>query len=206
MTMQKKEMTEKEKALKGLLYNPNKNEELIAEILSCKQLCFEYNQIPISSYEERGVLIKKIIGKVKGVPIIFSPFYCDYGRNIEIGENFFANHNLVLLDGGKITFGDNVFIGPNCCFSTAGHPIDKDQRNEGLEFAYPITIGNSVWIGANVTILPDVTIGDNSIVGAGSVVTKDIPSDVIAVGNPCKVLRTITDDDKNKYKKLNIIE
>lgn len=189
-------MTEKEKALKGLLYNPNKNEEFISEIFNCKQLCFEYNQIPISSFEERGILIKKIIEKIKGVPLIFSPFYCDYGRNIEIGENFFANHNLVLLDGAKITFGDNVFIGPNCCLTTAGHPLDKDERNEGLEFAYPITIGNNVWLGANVTILPNVTIGDNTVIGAGSVVTKNIPSNVVAVGNPCRVLRPITHNDK----------
>ncbi|WP_321373237.1 maltose acetyltransferase domain-containing protein [uncultured Draconibacterium sp.] len=129
-------MTEKEKARKGLLYNPNKNKELIAEILRCKQRCFEYNQTPFElEEEERTVLIKKIIGKTKGNPIVVSPFYCDYGSNIEMGENFFANHNLVLLGGAKITFGDNVFIGPNCCLSTAGHPIDKNQRNEGLEFA-----------------------------------------------------------------------
>lgn len=193
-------MTEREKALKGLLYNPNKNEELISELLQCKHLCFQYNQLPISSFEERGELLKNIIGKFKGSPIIFSPFYCDYGRNIEIGENFFSNHNLILMDGGKIRIGDNVFIGPNCCFTTAGHPIDKDQRNEGLEFAYPISIGNNVWIGANVTVLPNIKIGDNTVIGAGSVVTKDIPSDVIAVGNPCKVLRPITDEDRKRYK------
>lgn len=189
-------MTEKEKAEKGLLYNPNRNKELIAEILRCKQLCFEYNQIPPNAEEDRAGMIKKIIGKTKGNPIIVSPFYCDYGSNIELGENFFANHNMVLLDGAKITFGNNVFIGPNCCISTAGHPIDKDQRNKGLEFAHPISIGNSVWIGANVSILPNVTIGDNSVIGAGSVVTKDIPANVIAVGNPCKVLRPITDADR----------
>lgn len=194
-------MTEQEKALNGLLYNPNKNEQLIAEILKCKQLCFEFNQVPLHLFEERVASLKRIIGNVKGTPIIFSPFYCDYGRNITIGENFFANHNLVLLDGAKITFGDNVFIGPNCCLTTAGHPIDKEQRNEGLEFAYPITIGNNVWIGANVTILPNVTVGDNSIIGAGSVVTRNIPSDVIAVGNPCRVLRPITENDRNKYKR-----
>lgn len=194
-------MKESEKALKGFLYNPNKNEELIAEIMACKQLCHEYNQMPVGSFEARVKFLKKIIGGAKGTPMIFSPFYCDYGRNIEIGENFFANHNLVILDGAKVTIGDNVFVGPNCCFSTAGHPIDKEQRNEGLEFAYPITIGDNVWIGANVVMLPNVKIGNNSVIGAGSVVTHDIPPDVIAVGNPCKVSRKITLEDRNKYKK-----
>lgn len=194
-------MKESEKALRGLLYNPNKNAELIAELVACKNLCFDYNQLPPSALDERDQLIKKIINKVKGTPIIFSPFYCDYGRNIEIGENFFANHNLVLLDGSKITFGDNVFIGPNCCFSTAGHPLDVERRNEGLEFAYPISVGNNVWIGANVVVLPGVTIGDGSVIGAGSLVAKDIPPGVVAVGNPCKVLREITEDDKHKYQK-----
>lgn len=194
-------MKESEKALRGLLYNPNKNAELIAELVACKNLCFDYNQLPPSALDERDQLIKKIINKVKGTPIILSPFYCDYGRNIEIGENFFANHNLVLLDGSKITFGDNVFIGPNCCFSTAGHPLDVERRNEGLEFAYPISVGNNVWIGANVVVLPGVTIGDGSVIGAGSLVAKDIPPGVVAVGNPCKVLREITEDDKHKYQK-----
>ncbi len=192
-------MTEKEKAARGLLYNPNKNEALLAEINACKQRCFEYNQTAPNKTVERDELIRQIIGKTKSNLTIVSPFFCDYGSHIEIGENFYANHNLVLLDGAKITFGDNVFIGPNCCLSTAGHPIDRQQRDEGLEFAYPITIGNSVWIGANVVILPGVSIGDNTVIGAGSVVTRDIPANVIAVGNPCKVLREISERDRVKY-------
>ena len=111
------------------------------------------------------------------------------------GENFYSNVNCTILDGAKVTFGDNVFIAPNCGFYTAGHPENVKQRNEGIEYAYPITVGNNVWIGAQVVVLPGVTIGDNSIIGAGSVVTKDIPANVIAVGNPCKVIRKVIDAD-----------
>lgn len=185
-------MAEKEKAEKGLLYNPNKNEELVAEILRCKQRCFEYNQIPPTSVDERDRVIRTIIKGIRGSVNILSPFYCDYGSSISIGENFFANHNLVLLDGAKITIGDNVFIGPNCCLTTAAHPIDKEQRNEGLEFALPVTIGHNVWLGAGVTILPGVEIGDNTIIGAGSVVTKSIPPNVVSVGDPCRILRNVS--------------
>lgn len=125
------------------------------------------------------------------------PFHCDYGYNIEIGENFFANYNCVILDGAKVTFGDNVFIAPNCSFYTAGHPIDVLQRNQGLEYALPIKIGNNVWIGGNVTVLPGVTIGDNTVIGAGSLVNKDIPSNVVAAGNPCRVIREITENNQD---------
>lgn len=116
-----------------------------------------------------------------------------------VGENFYTNHNVTILDGAKVTFGDNVFIAPNCVFSTSGHAIDSEQRNSGLEIALPITVGDSVWIGANVSVLPGVTIGSNTIIGAGSVVNKDIPDGVIAVGNPCRVIRKITEADKKKY-------
>ncbi|MFR7478870.1 MAG: sugar O-acetyltransferase, partial [Acutalibacteraceae bacterium] len=123
----------------------------------------------------------------------------DYGSHIQIGENFYTNHNCIILDGAPVVFGDNVFIAPNCTFSTAGHPLDVEQRNEGLEYAYPITVGDNVWFGASVTVLPGVTIGSNTVIGAGSVVNRDIPSGVVAVGNPCRVLRTITEEDKKKY-------
>ena len=144
--------------------------------------------------------MKKILKKTKEHFTIMSPFYCDLG-NIEIGENFYANYNCVILDGAKVTFGDNVFIAPNCCFSTAGHPLDIEQRNQGLEYAYPIHVGDNVWIGANVTVLAGVTIGSGSVIGAGAVVNRDIPENVIAVGNPCRVLRQITEEDRDKYKK-----
>ena len=109
-----------------------------------------------------------------------------------MGKNFYANHNLVILDGAKVTFGDNIFIAPNCGFYTAGHPVDAAERNKGLEYARPITVGDNVWFGAHVCVLPGVTIGDNCVIGAGSVVTRDIPSDSVAVGNPCRVIRKIT--------------
>jgi acetyltransferase-like isoleucine patch superfamily enzyme len=192
-------MSEKEKAEKGLLYNANYDKALIEERSFAKGLCHEYNQLHPKKVEERKTLIKKLLGKTRENFLIEQPFVCDYGYNIEIGENFYINHNSVMLDAAKITFGDNVFIAPNCGFYAAGHPLDAEQRNQGLEYAYPISIGNNVWIGGGVTVLPGVTIGDNTIVGAGSVVTKDIPSGVIAVGNPCRVIREITEADKKKY-------
>jgi len=194
-------MTEKEKAQKGYLYDANNDAFLIEERTVCQDLCFQYNGLRPSMVEKRIILMKKIIGKTKEKFLIEQPFWCDYGYNIEIGENFFANHNCVILDGAKVTFGDNVFIAPNCGFYTAGHPIDSEQRNQGLEYAYPITVGNNVWIGAHVVVLPGVTIGDEVVIGAGSVVNKDIPSGVIAAGNHCKVIREITENDKKKYWK-----
>ncbi len=123
--------------------------------------------------------------------LIEQPFYCDYGYNIHIGENFYSNINLVILDEAPVTFGSNVFIAPNCGFYTAGHPLETDLRNAGLEYARPINVGDNVWIGANVCVLPGVTIGDNCTIGAGSVVVHDIPANSLAVGNPCRVIRTI---------------
>ena len=195
-------MTEKEKAEKGYLYDANYDEKLLEDRNRCKDLCHQYNLILPSKKEEQEKIMNEILGKIKGNYVITAPFWCDYGYNIEIGENFYTNHNCVILDGAKVKFGDNVFIAPNCCFSTAGHPLDVEQRNMGLEIAWPITVGNNVWIGSGVTVLPGVTIGDNSIIGAGSVVNKDIPEGVIAVGNPCKVLRKITEEDANKYKRI----
>lgn len=196
-------MTEWEKNKLGYLYNANYDDEIIKLRNKCIDLCYQFNNIKPSDYALQKEILHKILGKIKGEIVISAPFYCDYGFNIEVGENFYTNHNCTILDAAKVTFGNNVFIGPNCVITTAGHPLDKDQRKEGLEFAYPITIKDDVWIGANVTILPGITIGEGSIIGAGSVVTKDIPSGVIAVGNPCKVMRNVTDEDKNKYKMFN---
>ena len=156
-------MTEKEKMLNGMIYDANNGRKII----------------------------RKILGSIKGDFLIEQPFMCDYGYNIHIGSNFYANHNLVILDCAQVRFGDNVFIAPNCGFYTAGHPIDAKERNKGLEYARPITVGNDVWIGANVCVLPGVTIGDDCVIGAGSVVVKDIPPHSVAVGNPCKVVKTI---------------
>ena len=178
-------MTEKEKRDQNMLYDANYDKTLEEERLKIKDLCFKYNNIEPSKRQERTKLIKEILGKTKENIIIESNFYCDYGYNIFVGENFYMNHNCVILDAAKVEFGDNVFIGPNCSFFTAGHPIEVEKRNKGLEYAKPIKIGNNVWFGGNVSVLPGVTIG------AGSVVTKDIPDNVVAYGNPCKIARRI---------------
>lgn len=192
-------MKEREKAQQGYLYDANYDKEIVEERTRCADLCYEFNLCRPSDTAKQQELLNRMLGSIKGNPVITAPFYCDYGFNITIGENFYTNHNVTILDGAKVTFGDNVFIAPNCVFSTAGHAIDSEQRAKGLEIARPITVGNNVWIGANVSVLPGVTIGSSSIIGAGSVVNKDIPEGVIAAGNPCKVLRKITEEDKKKY-------
>ncbi len=189
--------SEKEKARDGELYDANYDPQLIAERDACKDLCFEYNNLQPSKKEDRQNLIRKMLGKTNGSFLIEQPFFCDYGYNIEIGENFYANMNCIILDEAKVVFGNNVFIAPGCGFYTAEHPLDVEQRNKGLEYAKPITIGNNVWIGAQCIILAGVTIGDNCVIGAGSVVTRDIPSNVVAVGNPCRVLKNITQNKKD---------
>lgn len=184
-------MTEKEKMLAGMIYDANNDADLIAERVRCKELCYDYNRLRPSESERRSALLHDLLGHIAGEVLIEAPFECDYGYNISVGRNFYANHNLVILDGARVEFGDNVFIAPNCGFYTAGHPIDAGERNRGLEYAYPIKVGNDVWIGGNVCVLPGVTIGDNCVIGAGSVVVKDIPSNSVAVGNPCRVIRSI---------------
>lgn len=192
-------MKEWEKARAGYLYDANYDPEIVEKRRKCADLCYEFNQCRPSETEKQTELIKKIIGCVKGAFVITAPFYCDYGSNITIGNDFYTNHNCTILDGARVTFGNHVFIAPNCVFSTAGHAIDAKQRARGLEIALPITVGDHVWIGANVSVLPGVTIGSNSIIGAGSVVNKNIPEGVIAAGVPCRVLRKITEKDKEKY-------
>lgn len=192
-------MKEWEKAQAGYLYDANYEPELLAMREKCADLCYEFNMCRPSNTEKQKELIRKIIGQIKGNITITAPFYCDYGSNISVGNNFYTNHNVTILDAAKVIFGDNVFIAPDCVFSTAGHPLDVEQRNRGLEIALPITVGDNVWIGTHVSVLPGVTIGSNSVIGAGSVVSRDIPDGVVAAGNPCKVIRSITEEDKNKY-------
>ena len=189
-------MTEKEKMLRGMLYDAD-DSTLCADRVRAKELCHAYNQLRPSDAAGMRELLQQLLGKTGETFCVTAPFWCDYGYNIEIGENFFANHNTVILDGAKVTFGDNVFIAPDCGFHTAGHPIDFERRNQGLEYAYPITVGDNVWIGAGVQVMPGVTIGSNVVIG-GSVVVKDIPSNSVAVGNPCRVIRAITEEDKKK--------
>ena len=186
-------MTEKEKMLAGMLYDANNDQELMEDRIKAKDLCYQYNSLRPSKVEKREEIIKTLLGKTNGTFFIEQPFVCDYGYNIEIGQKFYSNHNLVILDANKVKFGDNVYIGPNCGIYTAEHPFEVDERNQGLEYARTIDIGNNVWIGGNVTILPGVKVGDNCIIGAGSIVTKDIPENSLAVGNPCKVIRKISE-------------
>lgn len=196
-------MTEKEKARAGYLYNANYDPSLLSEILSCKELCYDFNAIRPTDQAAQKAQLRKILGKTGENIVVNAPFWCDYGYNTSVGDFFFANHNCQILDGAAVTFGSHVFIAPNCCFTTAEHAIDVAQRNAGLEVALPITVGDNVWIGAGVTVLGGVTIGDNTVIGAGSVVTKDIPSGVIAVGVPCRVLRNITPADAKRYPRWN---
>jgi len=184
-------MTEKEKAKNGLEYNPNYDSELIKERIKAKNICNEYNNTRPFETERRKEVLRTLLAKTPKEFLIEQPFICDYGYNIEIGENFYSNYNLTILDATNVTFGDNVFIGPNCGFYTAGHPIDVEKRNKGIEYAKPIKVGDNVWFGGHVVVLPGITIGNNVVIGAGSVVTKDIPDNTIAVGNPCKVIKNI---------------
>ena len=184
-------MSEIEKAVAGLLYNANNDLEILKMRKDAKIKLFEINNLHPNKEQERQNLFRELLGKVGENFTFDGYFHCDYGFNIELGENFYANVNLVILDGAKVKIGNNVFIAPNVGIYTAGHPLDKETRNQGLEYALPITIENNVWIGAGVSIMPGVTIGEGAVIGAGSVVTRSIPPNVVAVGNPCKVLKSI---------------
>lgn len=184
-------MIEKQKCQQGLLYDANYDLELLAERAWAKELLYDYNCLRPSQQAERRALLERLLGKMGRQVCIEPPFQCDYGYNIELGENFYSNVNLVILDGAKVRIGDHVFIAPNVGIYTAGHPLDVSRRNAGLEYARPVTIGNNVWVGAGVSILPGVTIGDGTVIGAGSVVTKDIPAGVLAMGNPCQTIRKV---------------
>lgn len=182
--------TEKAKMLAGELYDAC-DRELLQELNATKDKCWEYNQIRPTLFAERSAKLKEILGVCDDDTFINQPFYCDYGKHIRVGKRFFANFNLVVLDEAYVTIGDDCFIGPNVSIYTACHSTDPVKRKAREEWAKPVSIGNNVWIGGNVTILPGVTIGDNVTVGAGSVVVKDIPSGVVAAGNPAKVIKVL---------------
>lgn len=193
-------MTEREKMLDSQWYDANYDKEIVEERRVAQDLCFQLNQTAPSDVEEREAIKEKLFGrKLKNVEII-SPFICDYGSLTEFGHDVFVNSNAYFMDGGRITIGNHVFIGPNTGFYTAAHPLDYASRNDGLEKASPIVIGNNVWIGAHVVIMPGVSIGDGVVIGAGSVVTRDIPNNTVAMGSPARVVREIDQEDQIKDK------
>ena len=182
-------MTEKEKMLSGELYSAT-DEELLRELNEVKDVIHRYNALLPSEHQKRFEILKNLLGHIADDQIIINqPFYCDYGKQISVGRRFFANFCFTVLDEAQVTIGDDCFVGPNVSIYTACHSTDHSERNSRREWALPVTIGNSVWIGGGVTILPGVTIGDNVTIGAGSVVVSDIPFGTIAVGNPCRVVK-----------------
>lgn len=183
----------------GCLFQGCYNPALEAATASCKEKCGRYNRLKPGDRKRQEKILAGLLGKMGENVVITPPFWCDYGYNITVGDFFYSNHNLVITDGARVTFGDHVFIAPNCCFTTAEHPIDPEQRRAGLEIAGPISVGNDVWIGAHTTVLAGVTIGDGSVIGAGSVVTRSIPAGVVAFGVPCRVVRKITREEKTRY-------
>ena len=183
--------SEKEKMLAGIVYDAA-TPELIAELQATRMVLYEFNSLRPSESQRMKEILKGLFGKVGDDDFLINqPFRCDYGKQISIGKRFFANFNFTVLDEAPVTIGDDCFIGPNVSIYTACHSTDPVERNTRQEWAKPVTIGNNVWIGGSVTILPGVTIGDNVTIGAGSVVTHDIPSNTVAVGNPCKVVKRL---------------
>ena len=190
--------SELQKLKDGELYDYTDPEVRAAHIRAV-ELCDEYNETKRTETEKRERILRELFGSLGENPLVEKNIRIDYGFNVHAGDNFFVNYDCVFLDCAPITFGNNVFIGPNVCFTTAEHPLDAEQRRRGLEIAAPITVGNDVWIGAGSVILAGATIGDGSVIGAGSVVKKPIPAGVVAVGVPCRVLRPITEEDKHRY-------
>ncbi|WP_419533217.1 sugar O-acetyltransferase [Endozoicomonas sp.] len=180
--------SEKEKMLAGMPYDAWES-ELLSDRMRAKSLCARFNMADPTDLDGRMAILRDLLS-IKDTAHMEPNFFCDYGYNIEIGSNFYSNHNLTIVDVCKVTIGDNVLIAPHVMISTGTHPIDPIERQK-TEYGSPITIGNNVWIGGNVSVLPGVTIGDNCVIGAGSVVNRDIPANSVAVGNPCRVIRTI---------------
>lgn len=189
-------MTNKERRDRELPYISD--EEVFEEQKKARRLTQELNSADRSDFQRISQIVKELLGKSEGA-FINPPFYCDYGTHIEVGKNFFANYNCTILDVAKVIIGDNCQMAPNVAIYTAGHPVHPDIRNTAYEYGIEVTIGDNVWIGGNTIICPGVHIGSNTVIGAGSVVTKDIPDWVIAAGNPCRVIRKITDEDKKYY-------
>lgn len=188
----------RERIKQGKLYT-DMCEGLPEDRLRGKELMYEFNHTRPSEIEKRTAILHAMFGKIGGNSWVEPPIHFSYGSNIFIGDNFYANFNFTIVDDHRVTIGDNVLIAPNVTISVTGHPVHHELRRSGEMYSFPVTIGNNVWIGSHVVINPGVTIGDNSVIGAGSVVTRNIPGNVVAVGVPCKVLREITDRDKAYY-------
>lgn len=180
------------------------DDKILAIQAKCRKILQKLNFMDRSDFAKISEVVYELIGSKDA--FINPPFYCDYGSNIKVGKNFFANYNCTIIDVSKVTIGDNCFLGPSVSIYTAGHPIHPLTRNSLYEYGKPISIGNNCWIGGGSIILPGVKIGNNVVIGAGSVVTKDIPDWCVAAGNPCKVIRKITDDDKKKLFKDDLID
>lgn len=194
-------MTQKEKMLSGDIYYPN-DESIMEEQTACLELQYEYNQTRPSEGEKRTALLKEMFAEIGEGCYIEPPLHANWGgRHCHFGKNVYANFNLTVVDDTDVYVGDYTMFGPNVVIATAGHPILPELREKQYQFNIPVHIGRNCWIGAGALIVPGVTIGDNTVIGAGSVVTKDIPANVIAVGNPCKVLREIGEHDKEYYFK-----
>ena len=194
-------MTNKELMLMGELYKLNDDKELNEDFMRARRLTRLFNSMTEEQMEERKEIIKELFKSTGENVHVEQTFHCDYGCHISVGENFYANYDCIMVDVCEIIIGDNVLLAPRVGIYTAGHPIDAAVRNEGLEFGKPVIIGDNVWSGGNAVINPGVTIGSGVVIGSGSVVTKDIPDHVVAVGNPCRVLRKINEEDKIYWEK-----
>jgi len=193
-------VNQKERMIRGELYNPNKG-SLPEERMQARKLIHMFNMSDPEDEIKRTDILKKLLGKTGKKFYMEQPIRMDYGSNIEVGENFYSNYNCTILDCGRVIIGDNVMMGPNVSLYAVGHPLHPDNRNSGYEYAAPIKIGNNVWLGGNVVVNPGVTIGNNVVIGSGSVVTIDIPDNILAAGNPCRNIRQITEDDRKYYFK-----
>ena len=198
-------MTLRERMKSGKIYFCN-DPDLMREQLACLDRLYDFNRTRPSELELRRKLLRELLAEVGENCYVEPPLHANWGCHTHFGNNVYANFNLTLVDDTDIFVGDSVMFGPNVTLATAGHPVDPELRRKVAQFNLPIRIGNNVWIGANAVVLPGITIGDNSVIGAGSVVTRDVPPDVVAVGNPCRVLRPIGPRDREYYCRDRRIE
>lgn len=198
-------MTNKERMISGLIYDPS-DKEIVEEQIKYADILYNFNQTKPSELSKRTELLKLLFGSIGEKCYVEPPLHTNWGKHTHFGDRVYANFNLTLVDDADIFIGDNVMFGPNVTIATASHPINPQLRNKGYQFNMPVYIGNNVWIGSGAVIMLGIKIGENSIIGAGSIVTKDIPPNVIAVGNPCRVMRPISEKDKMYYYKNNKID